>query len=178
MPMYHTMLHASKADTGKSAQTDSIKAVRIHFLAAAKDAKTGKDALRSVEIQVRLMNSGLLRYNSCGLEPLPVSAPSVTSNPPNPPTGIYSVTVTWNPAPDDNQSGEKDIERYAIFRRRDTDAQFGDPISSVMALQSSYTWIDTAVIPGATYVYGIAPQDCTPRMAKTVYPSASVTVNP
>jgi hypothetical protein len=34
------------------------------------------------------------------------------------------------------------------------------------------------VIPNATYVYGIAPQDCTPEMAKTVYPSSPVTVNP
>jgi prepilin-type N-terminal cleavage/methylation domain-containing protein len=178
MPYFHTMIHGSKADTGKSAVLDSIRAVRIHFLAAAKDPKTGKDALRAVELQVRLLNSGLLQFNSCGQEPLPATAPSVSSNSPNPPNSFYWVQLDWNPSADDNTSGEKDIERYAIFRRRDTDAQFGDPIASVAAGKTSYTWIDTAVIPNATYVYGIAPQDCTPQMAKTIYPSASITVKP
>jgi prepilin-type N-terminal cleavage/methylation domain-containing protein len=184
MPLVHAMLHGSTADTGSSAVTDSIRAVRIHFLAAtrdwSKDRRFGKDtiAYRTVEVQVRLMNSGLLRFNSCGLEPLPATAPTLTTNVPAPANGKYWVQVDWTPSPDDNQAGERDVERYAIFRRRDTDIQFGDPIASIGASKLSYTWVDTAVIPGATYVYGIAPQDCTPQMAKTVNASAPITVNP
>jgi hypothetical protein len=179
MPYMHTLTHGSKADTGKSAKLDSIRAIRIHFLAAAKDAKTGKDALRSVEVQVRLLNSGLLRFRSCGQEPLPATAPSVVSNPANPADGLYWVQLDWNASADDNLLGEKDIERYAIFRRRQSETLFGDPIASVGAgSKAAYTWTDTAVIPGATYVYGIAPQDCTPEMAKTIYASAPVTVQP
>jgi hypothetical protein len=184
MPYVHTTIHGSKADTGKSAKLDSIRAVRIHFLAAtrdwSKDRRFGKDtiAYRMVEVQVRLMNAGLLRFRSCGQEPLPAGAPSLTSNPPSPTNGKYWVQLDWNPSGDDNTSGEKDIERYAIFRRRDPETQFGDPIASVGASKSTYTWIDTAVIPGATYVYGIAPQDCTPEMAKTIYASDTITVKP
>jgi hypothetical protein len=86
------------------------------------------------------------------------------------------VTITWSKSGDDG-TGEKDIERYAIFRRPSTSAAFGDPISSVPAGAASYGFVDTAVLAGASYVYGIAAQDCTPLLSG-VSSSASVTVNP
>ena len=175
MPLIHrAMIHDTPLDSGMSAQTDSIKAVRIHFLAAARDAKTGKDALRAVEIQIRMMNSGLLKFSSCGSEPQPGPAPTVTVSPmwANQP---YA-RVQWAAAPDDSVSGEKDLERYAIFRKTSAAAPWGDPITSIAAGRMNYTYVDYAVANGATYVYGTAPQDCTPAMAQTINPSALVTI--
>jgi prepilin-type N-terminal cleavage/methylation domain-containing protein len=175
MPLIHTaIIHDTPADTGMSAQTDSVKAVRIHFLAAARDAKTGKDALRSVEIMVRMMNSGLLKFSSCGSEPLPAPAPTLVTNLLN--ANPKFVKLTWAAAPDDSASGEKDLERYAIFRKRLSTDPWSDPITSIAAGRSSYTYTDNAVVLGNTYIYGVAPQDCTPSMAQTINPSVSVTV--
>jgi hypothetical protein len=175
MPLIHTaIVHDTPADTGKSAQTDSVKAVRIHFLAAARDAKTGKDALRSVEIMVRMMNSGLLKFSSCGSEPLPANAPTVATS--SSPSQVPWARLTWAAAPDDSASGEKDLERYAIFRKRLSTDPWSDPITSVAAGRSTYTYTDNAVVHGSTYIYGVAPQDCTPAMSQIINPSASVTI--
>jgi len=175
MPLIHkAIIHDTPADTGMSAQTDSVKAVRIHFLAAARDARTGKDALRSVEIQVRMMNSGLLKFSSCGSEPLPANAPTLVTNTAGAP--VKFVKLSWPPAPDDNLAGEKDLERYAIFRKTSSAASWGDPVVSIAAGKSTYTYTDNAVVLGGTYVYGVAPQDCTPSMAQTINPSVLVTI--
>ncbi|MDB4898391.1 MAG: hypothetical protein JWN53_199 [Gemmatimonadetes bacterium] len=177
LPLYHAQTHGSTADTGASALTDSVRAVRLHFLAASRDFRTGKDSYRPVDALVRLLNAGLLHVASCGLPPLGPSSVSVTSSVASPPGGVHSVTIAWSAAMDDNLTGEKDIERYAIFRRRDTDPAFGDPISSIPAGKASYSFVDTAVLPGATYVYGVASQDCTPTMSN-VTSSTAVVVNP
>jgi type II secretory pathway pseudopilin PulG len=174
LPLYHGKIHGAPADTGRFALPDSIRAVRVHLLAAARDPRSGKDALRVVETLVRLMNAGLQSKTTCGQPPLGVSTPTVVSSPAG--AAVKSLTISWTRSGDDG-TGEKDIERYAIFRRPSTAAAFGDPISSVPAGAASYGFVDTAVLGGATYVYGIAAQDCTPLLSG-VTSSASVTVNP
>lgn len=174
-PIYHSKVHGAITDTGVSALTDSIRAARVHFLAAARDPKTGKDALRTVDVMVRLMNAGLLQRTSCGQPPLnagvPVAVSSIVGAP------VKTVTVTWNSSADDGL-GEKDIERYAIFRRLSAAATFGDPIASIPgALKTSYSFVDTSVLPNETYVYGVAAQDCTPLLSG-MNVSLPVTVNP
>jgi prepilin-type N-terminal cleavage/methylation domain-containing protein len=174
-PIYHSRLHGANADTGVTALTDSIRAVRVHFLAAARDPKTGKDALRTVEVLVRLMNAGLLQRSSCGQPPLgsgvPVAVSSIIAAP------VKTVTVTWNSSGDDGV-GEKDIERYAIFRRLNGALTFGDPIASIPAsLKATYSFVDTGVLPNESYVYGVAAQDCTPLLSG-MNVSLPVTVNP
>jgi prepilin-type N-terminal cleavage/methylation domain-containing protein len=174
LPYYHNMIHGSPGDTARSALTDSIRAVRIHFLTAARDPKTGLDGLRTVESLVRLANAGLVQRSSCGQPPLPLSvSPTVVSTALN--VKPAAVTITWGKVVDDG-AGEKDIERYAIYRRLSTSASFGDPISSVPAGKASYSFTDTAVLSTQTYVYGIAAQDCTPEVS-SVAASAPVTVN-
>ena len=163
LPLYHVMIHGAVNDTGKFALTDSIKAVRVHFMTAARDPRTGIDALRTVETMVRIMNSGLLDRTSCGQPPLATATPTVVSS-------LAAVTpkfvkVTWSPSTDDG-GGEKDIERYAIFRRLSTATAFGDPISSIpSSMAASYTFTDFGVTAGQTYIYGIAAQDCTPNLS-------------
>ena len=176
LPLYHGIIHGAVDDTGRFALTDSVRAVRVHFVTATKDPRAGTDALRTVETLVRLMNSGLLDRTSCGQPPYPTATPTVVSSPTSAPNPKY-VQVTWVRSPDDG-AGEKDIERYAIFRKLSGATTFGDPISSIpSALAATYTFTDNGVVAGQSYVYGVAAQDCTPLLS-SVSPSATVTVNP
>jgi len=173
MPLYHGVIHGAVDDTGRFALPDSVRAVRVHFLTASRDPRTGRDALRTVETLVRVMNSGLLVRTSCGQPPYAVTTPSVTPSAAG--ATVPSVTVSWTRSSDDG-SGEKDIERYAIFRRPPAATGFGDPISSIPAsMSATYSFTDIAVVAGQSYVYGIAAQDCTP-MLSAVTASAQVTV--
>jgi prepilin-type N-terminal cleavage/methylation domain-containing protein len=163
LPLYHAKVHGTSADTGRAALTDSIRVVRVHFLAASRDPRTGKDGFRVVDMRIRLMNSGLLKRSSCGQPPYGPGAPVAVSSAAAAP--VTTVTLTWSGSSDDT-GGEKDIERYAIFRRLSTEAGFMDPIASIPAsLKSSYSFTDTQVTTGVSYVYGVAAQDCTPMMS-------------
>jgi prepilin-type N-terminal cleavage/methylation domain-containing protein len=174
LPIYHAKVHGTSADTGRAALTDSIRVVRVHFQAAARDPRTGKDGLRTVEARIRLMNSGLLKRSSCGQPPYGPGAPVGVSSILG--AGVKTVTLTWTGSSDDT-GGEKDIERYAIFRRLSTDAAFADPIASIPAsLKTTYSFTDTQVQQGLSYVYGIAAQDCTPMMSPMSSASVAVTV--
>ncbi len=175
LPLYHGIIHGAVNDTGKFALTDSVKAVKVHFLTATRDPRTGTDAFRTVETLVRLMNAGLLNRTSCGQPPYPTPAPIAVSSLAGATTKL--IAVTWG-ASTDEAGGEKDIERYAIFRKLSGATSFGDPISSIPAvLAATYSFTDFGVIAGETYVYGIAAQDCTPLLS-SVTSSPAVTVIP
>lgn len=174
LPIIHTKVHGTAADTGRRALTDSIRVVRVHFLTAARDPRTGKDALRTVEAYVRLMNSGLLQHSSCGQPPYGASGVTATSSTAG--AVVKRVTLTWTRSSDDG-GGEKDIQRYAIYRRSSTAATFGDPFASIPASSSGYSFNDGQVIPDSTYVYGVVAQDCTPLLSSMAV-SSPVTVNP
>ena len=118
-------------DVGRFALPDSIRAVRVHFLTATRDPRTGTDALRTVETLVRLMNAGLLNRTSCGQPPYPTPVPIALSSVAGAATKL--VTVTWG-ASSDEAGGEKDVERYAIYRKLSGATSFGDPISSLPAV--------------------------------------------
>jgi len=167
LPLYHVKVHGDVADTGSSGATDSIRAVRVHITMAARDQRTGKDNLRTVESLVRLMNAGLLDRTTCGQPPYGVPTPSVVAA-----SAPKQVTIGWSRSSDET-TGEKDVERYAIFRRLSSAAAFGDPITSIPAGQATYSFVDTNVIAGNTYVYGIAAQDCSPQLSGV---SASVAI--
>lgn len=175
LPLFHSRLHGAAADTGRRALTDSIRVIRLHFLAAARDPRTGTDGLRTVETYVRLMNAGLLHRTSCGQPPYGPTAVVATSSVPN--AEVKTVTLTWTGSSDDG-GGERDIERYAIYRKLSTDPAFGDPFASIPASSTAaYAFVDGQVTPSQTYVYGVVAQDCTPLLSGmgTSFP---VTVNP
>ncbi|MDB4885534.1 MAG: hypothetical protein JWN79_972 [Gemmatimonadetes bacterium] len=165
-PLYHVPLHQSPEDIGPSAITDQVRMVRIHFMALTVDPLAKQDSMRYrvVEARVRLMNAGLLQLSACGPRPNAVAPPSVTQLSPAP--GQHVVIVSWSRSADDG-GGERDIERYAIFRRLASAAQAGDPIASIpaSAAGTGYTYADVTAQPGVTYQYGIAAQDCTPKMS-------------
>lgn len=175
LPLYHGIIHGAANDTGKFALPDSIRAVRLHFLTASTNPRTSVDALRTVETLVRLMNAGLLTRKSCGQPPFPTPVPTVMSSSAG--ASPKSVQITWGKSSDDG-GNEKDIERYAIFRKLSGATSFGDPISSIpSAMAATYTYTDIGLIAGQTYVYGIAAQDCTPLLS-SVTSSLAVTVIP
>ena len=158
LPIYHTAkVHGSTADTGKSALSDSIKAVRVRMTAMYKD-RNGVQIIRRIDMTMQLMNAGLIHRSTCGESPLGVT-PSVSVGT-EAGTGDPMVTVTWTKSGDEG-AGEKDVERYTIFKRSDPGA-FGEPLASIPAGQATYTFKDKNVSPGDTLVYGLTSQDCTP----------------
>jgi hypothetical protein len=83
--------------------------------------------------------------------------------------------LRWNAAVDE-AGGERDVTRYVIFRRLVTDLAWGDPYLSIPpAGAPTYLYNDGAVTSGATYVYGLAAQDCTPTNS-SLASSAAVTI--
>jgi len=82
------------------------------------------------------------------------------------PTGEPVVQLTWNPATDEN-SGEKDVVRYVIWRRRLADPPFTDmdPYISIPAGQPNYVYQDEDVASGDIFFYAVAAQDCTPSLS-------------
>jgi hypothetical protein len=150
-------IHGSLADTTKmGAYIDSIRAVRVYV--KATNGQTGTaEILRSMTTTVRIPNAGLTKQRSCGDAPIFGKTVTATN------TGTASapiVHLAWTPGTDET-SGEKDIERYMIYRRTLAGA-FDDALQSVTAGLASYTFDDPTVLGDSTYVYGVTAIDCTP----------------
>jgi prepilin-type N-terminal cleavage/methylation domain-containing protein len=155
LPIYHSApIHNSKADTAKSALTDSIRVVRVRITGQFTDRKGVKNA-RPVETGVRIMNAGLLHFHTCGDPPIFSSAVVAAA------VGVPAakVTVTWNSAVDQS-AGEKDVEQYSIYRRTAATVIFSEPIASIPSGTPTYTFTDTQVQSGDQLIYGIAAVDC------------------
>jgi hypothetical protein len=71
------------------------------------------------------------------------------------------ITLSWSPSPDE-VGGEKDVQRYALFRREAMSPDWGDPFASVAAGLDTYTFIDSDVQFDQTWTYAVSAQDCTP----------------
>ena len=168
LPIRHVAgWHGSSGDTAKMALVDSVRLVRVKLTTVFHDPRT-TDVTRSEERTIRITNAGLILATTCGLPPISPTALTAT------PTGTPSIVLTWS-ASLDEAAGEKDVERYAIYRRDIAAATFGEPIASVAAGLPNYTFTDTDVQTGQQWLYGIAAQDCTPASSSIVL-SAAVTV--
>lgn len=155
LPLTHSAkIHGSKADTLWSALTDSIRIVRVRINGVYID-RAGKQLTRTIDTGVRIMNSGLLRFQTCGEPPLFSSILTATAT--TDPTS--EVVLSWTKSGDET-TGEKDVENYAIYRRRVDDAAFSEPFASVPAGLSSYSFTDTQVASGEAWVYAVSAQDC------------------
>jgi hypothetical protein len=94
----------------------------------------------------------------------------------SPAPGQHSVTISWGRSADDGD-GDHDVERYAIFRKLATATENGEPIASIPAqpTASGYTFTDPNAVAGERYQYGVAVQDCTPKMSDIAM-SAPITI--
>jgi len=155
LPLYHSAkIHNSKADSAKSALTDSIRVVRVRITGQYTDRK-GVKQLRPIETGVRIMNAGLLHFKTCGDPPILSSVINavVTTVP------TTKVTLSWVPSVDQG-SGEKDIEQYAVYRRISTQTLFTEPMASIPGGSASYSFTDTQVTSGDKLIYGVSAVDC------------------
>ncbi|MCC6931263.1 MAG: hypothetical protein IT359_19900 [Gemmatimonadaceae bacterium] len=125
--------------------------------------------VRSVNSQTSLANIGLAQRSSCGDVPLNPGAPTVALVTVS---GVTRVQVTFT-ASSDESSGERDVERYVLYRRI-VGNPWDEPIDQVGGSKSaSYMWEDFDIQPGVTFQYGVAAQDCSPanssmRMSSTI----------
>jgi prepilin-type N-terminal cleavage/methylation domain-containing protein len=157
LPLYHTApIHGSAQDTGKLAWVDSIRVVRIKASGLYHDPDKG-DIIRTVQSSTKLINAGMVRATMCGDVPLPATGATATPIPALSPT---KVRITWNSSVDQD-NGEKDVERYMVFKRLVSDSDWGEPIASIAASPPSYTLDDTNLNPG-TWIWTVVAQDCSP----------------
>lgn len=164
LPLKHSVkLHISPSDTGVAARVDSLRGVRITI--TATNGLTGaEERKRTITRTIRLPNAGLVNRANCGDEPFSGialgSAVNILAG------GERQVQLTWTPATDEN-SGEKDVVRYVVWRRRTTDPAFTDmdPYVSIPAGAPSYVFVDEDVTIGDIFFYAVAAQDCTPSLS-------------
>lgn len=161
LPLRHSRpVHGSPADTGSFARIDRLRGVRVNL--TVTNGKTGtKEVRRTTTSLFRLPNAGQAVLQTCGEPPQFGSGLVATAGVVS---GAPQVTLAWNRATDES-SGEKDAVRYVIWRRMSLAEEWGDPYVSIPSGQSSYTYVDEEVTPGATHYYAIAVQDCTPSLS-------------
>lgn len=170
LPLYHVApVHGSAADSGKLAWVDSIRVVRVLASGQYNDPDKGT-ITRSVQSSTKLINAGMVRAISCGDQPLPAVGATATPSPAVNPT---KVVISWN-ASLDQDNGEKDVERYMVFKRSVADSDWGEPRASISASQPSYTIDDTDLLTG-TWVWAVVAQDCSPQNS-TLNTTNSITI--
>lgn len=172
LPRFHNAsTHGVKSDTGKLAWVDSIRTIRVRMSVVFNDRKG--PVYRRLDHTIRLMNAGLVRRSICGEPPLGTT-PAATAGLDT--LGFPYVTIMWNKALDETE-GEKDIEKYALYRRlASASVTTAEPFAAVPAGLESYVFTDTDVRSGEQWIYGVAAQDCTPAISSVT--SASVVTIP
>lgn len=154
LPAFHVQQHGAPNDTGRSAITDAIRSVRVHLLGTYVE-RDGSISRRVADSEIRLLNAGLLNQTTCGDAPVfgsAVNAAYVSG-------ATRQVVVSWTRALDES-GGERDVEKYLIYRRAAAATAFDEPIASIPAGQASYQFADTQIATGDQWVYAVAASDC------------------
>jgi hypothetical protein len=143
--------------------TDSIRQVRAQFRSIFHfSTKPTDTTTRVLNLTIKLMNAGLIHHVTCGNPPLAPTALVATVTPADFVTVPQTyVTLTWTKSIDDG-AGEKDVERYAIYRRLVSDPNFDQPIGSISGGRASYSFNDTDLQSGQQWIYGVSALDCSP----------------
>jgi hypothetical protein len=173
LPLRHgAAVHTAPGDTGAVARIDGVRAVEVSL--RATDGKPGELSQEAaIRRLIRMPNAGQMQLRTCGDSPVfssSISAVEVDVS------GDAQIEVSWNQSFDE-ASGEQDVVRYAIFRRIGGVTDWGEPYFSIPAGNATYLYSDAAVVPGETYQYAVAAQDCTPSMSAFRL-SSDVTVSP
>lgn len=156
-------------------RADSIRTVTLNVKGVFRGYNLQNKATtytRSVVSQTALANIGLAQRTSCGDVPLnpgtPVAALVMIG-------GVTRVQVTWT-ASNDEASGEKDVQRYVLFRRI-VGTGWAAPINQVGGSRSaSYMWEDFDMQSGVSFEYGVVAQDCSP--ANSAMRTSSAVLHP
>ena len=150
-------IHGAPEDVGPAARVDSVRAVRVRFTVTSGETGRG-ERRRAVERVIRMPNAGQAVRSICGDEPqsAAIGATVVVM-----PDGARAVQLGWYPSVDET-AGESDVLRYIVWRRAGGTADWGDPFVSIPAGLALYNYVDQSVLPGTSYQYALAAQDCTP----------------
>ena len=138
LPLFHSApVHGSPADTGKSALTDSIRVIRMTVTGLYNDPDKGP-IMKTVVSSTKLLNAGMSRSNVCGDKPIAVT------------TATAAITADHRSSELDadqdhgslefsldQDAGEKDVERYMIFKKQTASADWGNPIADIAASQGT-----------------------------------------
>jgi prepilin-type N-terminal cleavage/methylation domain-containing protein len=167
LPWRHTIpIHLAVSDTGPAAKIDSVRTVQVSFTVTNGLIGT-TERKRQVSRFIRLPNVGLASKQTCGDPPIAPTAVTAVWNPLA--GGGPGVEIRWSPSTDE-LAGEKDVERYVIFRKLIADPTWGDPYVSIPpnGLGTPYLQTDQNWVSGAKYFYALAAQDCTPSNSSVV----------
>jgi type II secretory pathway pseudopilin PulG len=126
---------------------------------------------RYVSAQTNLANIGLAQRSACGDTPLNPGSPTATLVL-TPGGATDRVRLTFGSSADE-AAGEKDVERYAVFRRA-VGFPWDEPIAVVGKAGGPYLWEDFDIQAGTQFQYGVAAQDCSPANS-SIMSSAAVT---
>lgn len=165
LPVSHSIAgHGSTADVGVPARIDSLRSAMVSFIVTNGQLGTLERRQR-IGLTIPLPNMGLRELQICGGTPVlgqPLAALFDIS------TGVNRVLLSWNRAFDESL-GERDVVRYVLWRRDITDPDWSDPLTSVSAAGlATYNYVDAQdLVPGTTYEYRLAAQDCTPKLSAT-----------
>ena len=151
---------------------DSLRSVLVSFKVTNGEVGTRERSER-ISFNVPLPNMGLKNLKICGGEPIlgqPLNAAYDNTG------GSDKVRLTWNRAYDEN-SGEKDVVRYVLWRRQLApvlEPVYGDPLTSIAAGFANYLYIDPTVDAATTYEYRLSAQDCSPKLSTPVTTTATI----
>jgi hypothetical protein len=157
LPLKHTF--ATHGDGADTTRIDSLRAVLVSYVIT--NGQTGTlERKQRISFNVPLPNMGLKQLKICGSEPVLGTGLNAVWQP-----ATGKMRLTWLPAFDEN-SGEKDVVRYVIWKKKTTDPTWSDPLTSVAAGQANYTYDDNSGFQsGASYEYRLAAQDCSPKLS-------------
>jgi type II secretory pathway pseudopilin PulG len=160
----------SSVDSANYVRPDSVRAVRMNY--RISNGLEGIDErTRSISTVIEVPNNGILMPDICGRAPFPPGAFAAVDAG----DGSGRVTLTWSRSVDQD-AGEQDVRQYIIWRRLAASATFAQPllVSAAESGTATYTTEFTDQVPGSSYVFGIAAQDCTPALSSMS--TATVTV--
>lgn len=169
LPIRHTSAqHGSPTDINSSARADSVRLVRVSFVASNGFSVAGDTTSRAFSTMIALTNNGLQIPRSCGNAPATPPGFSVG------PDGPGRIAMNWGVS-NDEDNGEQDVVGYNIYYR-----VLGAPawitLESQAAGRDGYGYRTGGFELGQTYQVAVAAVDCSPReSALTV---ATVTISP
>jgi type II secretory pathway pseudopilin PulG len=171
LPLTHVAAsHLSGGDTARFALIDSVRIVRMRIKSVTR-VMNQPPTVRRAETVVRILNAGMAGASTCGQTPLPTGVLAAVITPQG------GALLTWSSSIDQD-GGERDVQRYAIYRRAPiAGTAWDEPITSIPAAgsQGTYTYTDNNAPRGQSWEYGVAAQDCTPSNSQ-VAKSAAVLI--
>ena len=160
----------STSDSADYVLADSVRAVRMNYR-ISNGLVGAEERTRSISTVMEVPNNGILMPDVCGRAPFAPGAFAATDAG----DGSGRVTLSWTRSADQD-AGEQDVRQYILWRRLSSSPAFAEPllVTGADAGLVNYSSDFTDQVPGSSYVFGIAAQDCTPSLSSVS--TATVTV--